>query len=207
VSSEVVTLPLHSNMRVELVDRIIGCIRRFFDAGLARPSLTVRPARRVAEEADLLVAWRKDPRSREMFYRAEFTRADYERTHFEHDAPGAVWIDGPGGAPVGALRFRRYAQFQPPLPSPLAGLAAFDISVIVAPDARGRGLAHRCIQLASDHAVGAGAELLVAEVKSENTRSRRAFERAGYLFLDEVEKHIAGREPVKVVRLIFPDRT
>lgn len=205
VTEEILTLPLHSNMRAAMVERIVGQIRRFFRAERSRLALVVTPALPTAEDAEVLVTWRMDPQSQQMFYRADFSQADYERTYFEPDTPPPVWIRDRENRRIAMLRFRRYSQFWPPLPESFDEACAFDISVILAPEARGKGLAHTCIQLASEHALRSGAGLLVAEIKPENVPSRRAFERAGYVLLDEVEKRIPELpDPFRVARLIYP---
>jgi RimJ/RimL family protein N-acetyltransferase len=187
-----------------LVERIATAIRRFFARGPIYPMLYLAPAQRDGDDAAALLKWRSDPGSRDMFFRPEFTRADYERTYFEPDAPPAVCIRDGDQRRIAMIRFRRYAQFTPPLPQPHAGPGAYDISVIVAPEARGQHLSHACIRLATDHAIRWGARVLVAEIRPANAPSRRMCERAGYTFLDEVEKRIPeAPEPFRVVRLIY----
>jgi dTDP-4-amino-4,6-dideoxygalactose transaminase/RimJ/RimL family protein N-acetyltransferase len=203
VAGEVLTLPLHSHMPPVLVERVATAIRRFFVRGPMHPMLYLAPAQRGGDDAAALLSWRADPKTQAMFFRPQFSRSDYERTYFEPDAPPAVCIRDDEQRRIAMLRFRRYEQFKPQLPEPYQGTAAYDISVIVSPEARGRHLAHACIRLATDHAIRWGARLLVAEIRPENTASRRAFERAGYEFLDEVEKRIPeAPQPFRVVRLI-----
>lgn len=169
-------------------------------------ALSVRPIHPADESAaELVVSWRSDPASSRMFYRANFTREDFARTYFEPDAPRPVFILDDGEKPIAVLRFRSYAQFRPPLPAELAGGKVFDIGVLVSPAERGKGYGSRAISLATEYALRAGAERLVAEIKPENVPSIRAFERAGYRHLDRVEKRIPEvPDPFEVLRLIYP---
>ena len=60
------------------------------------------------------------------------------------------------------------------------GASMVEVSLTVAPEARGRGLAVPVIRLAAEHAMREGADLVLALVRRENVPSRRAFERAGF---------------------------
>ena len=60
------------------------------------------------------------------------------------------------------------------------GAEAVEVSLTVAPEARGRGFAALVIRLAAEHAVREGADRVRAFVYSENVPSLRAFARAGF---------------------------
>lgn len=61
------------------------------------------------------------------------------------------------------------------------GHEAVEVSLTVAPEARGRGFAVLVIRLAAEHAVREGADRVLAFVRSENMPSLRAFARAGFV--------------------------
>ncbi len=123
-------------------------------------------------DAALLHRWRNDPGSREMSLECREIpwlehlewvrrlRLDPDRLQlfaFEH------------GAPVGAIRFDR------------AGDSA-TVSLMVAPEARGRGLAFPIIAggIAEIRRVWPGLRAIGAAIRAVNFRSRSAFERAGF---------------------------
>lgn len=137
----------------------------------AVPAIAARPARRT--DATLLLAWRNDPATRAA------SRSTAEVDQAEHEAwLGRVLAD-PGrmllvveeqGEPVGTVRFDRE---EPEL---------WEVSVTVAPEARGRGLARQVLaagEAAWRREVGTGPAVL-ASVRPDNTASTRLFRSAGY---------------------------
>lgn len=135
----------------------------------ARGELRLRPA--VEPDRDLLLAWRNDPAA------VRFSRGHRAVLPQEHrawfsarliDPSTRIWIGEVDGVAVGQVRVDVDAG---------TGL----VSLVVAPEARGRGLAVPLlwgleIALRGDLQVGD----LVAEVHVENEASIRTFERAGY---------------------------
>jgi N-acetylneuraminate synthase len=89
------------------------------------------------------------------------------------------------GAAVAFLRFRAV-----PHPEGLAGRCV-DVSLIVAPEARGRGLGRQVLQAAADVLKREGIDTLLAEIRPENDASRRAFAAAGFVAISSAIKHIA----------------
>jgi RimJ/RimL family protein N-acetyltransferase len=124
----------------------------------------LRPAGQ--HDRDLLLAWANDPDTR----RASFSTAPIGVE--EHatwlatvlsDPTRQLWIAEVDGEPVGQVRIDQRDRDAV-------------ISVSVAPEARGRGLAAPMIEAATARVDGR----VVALVKPENERSLRAFETAGY---------------------------
>ena len=60
----------------------------------------------------------------------------------------------------------------------------WEISITVAPDARGRGVAGRALAAAQRALIAPDPVRMIAVVHEQNAASRRVFERAGYLPLD-----------------------
>ncbi len=132
--------------------------------------LRARPARQ--DDARMLLEWRNDP----------ITRRN-SRDGSLVDAPGhAVWLARSladddrrllvveeGGVPVATCRWDRLSATD------------WEVSITVAPDARGRGGAGRALA-AAEHALIVPAPVrMIAVVHRDNTASQRVFERAGYL--------------------------
>ena len=126
------------------------------------------------DDADLLLTWANDPASRA----ASFSSRPIERS--EHatwltgrlvDAACAIWV-GLAAAetrPIGVIRFERDRD----------GIA--DISVTVAPDARGQGFGSALLNAGLDAARATlGPRAFRAWVKPGNEPSIRLFEAAGF---------------------------
>lgn len=142
-----------------------------WDAVGARPAhdVTLRPATR--DDAAALLAWRNDPATRaSSVATAEVSpdehRAWLDRTLASEDR--ALFVAEQGGAPVGQVRLDR------------VGEGTFEVSLTVAPAARGRGLAWALLAATEAPAKERGGLLLEAKIRRDNAPSRRAFERAGY---------------------------
>ena len=83
-----------------------------------------------------------------------------------HDDPVPQWCGACAG--VATYRLDRVGSDQ------------VEVSLAVAPEYRGRGYAVEVIALASRHALRRGAQVVIVLVKRDNTRSLRAFLRAGF---------------------------
>jgi spore coat polysaccharide biosynthesis predicted glycosyltransferase SpsG/RimJ/RimL family protein N-acetyltransferase len=139
----------------------------------AGATLTMAARRARSDDAPLLLAWRNDPVTRAA------SRSTAEVDPAEHEAWLHRVLADPGrmllvvedrGEPVGTVRFDRE---EPGL---------WEVSVTVAPEVRGRGLAHRVLavgEAAWRREVGTGPRVL-ASVRPDNTASARLFRSAGY---------------------------
>ena len=133
-------------------------------------AVSLRPT--TPHDADLLLAWATDPVTRAMsLNRAAITQVDHERWLADRlsraDCHLYVAMDG-DGVPVGHVRFEP------------AG-TDWRISVVVAPDRRGQGLARDMIESGVREMARQQVEgRIVAEIRPENEASRRAFTRAGF---------------------------
>jgi N-acetylneuraminate synthase len=134
-----------------------------------RQRVELRAATR--EDAKPLFAWRDDPTTRAMSVsKAPFT---YESHVAWLDAAlaskdRAIFIATHEGASIGQTRVDRVAG------------TTWEVSIGVAPEARGRGFAAPLLRALEAAALERGVELLTARIREENSRSVRAFERAGY---------------------------
>jgi RimJ/RimL family protein N-acetyltransferase len=95
-------------------------------------------------------------------------------------------VTTPGDTRIGQARFER------------CGEREAEVSLSLAVEWRGRGIAARVIRLATERAMGdAGFETVHAYVKPANDASRRAFVRAGY-----AERGLTDRKGFEAVHLI-----
>jgi RimJ/RimL family protein N-acetyltransferase len=130
---------------------------------------------RPAEPGDeaLLLAWANDPATRaasrvhEPIAAADHHRWLERRLATPDDA--RIWIGVTDGVPIGVVRFERRAP------------DAVEVSITIAPDARGRGLAGPLLQAGIDAAHHAfGPVAILAEILSGNDTSIRLFTTAGF---------------------------
>lgn len=133
--------------------------------------LRYRPA--TAADADRLLAWRNDPHVRAMSFRSDPISVAQHRAWLAGvlaDEHRTLLVAEADGAPVGTVRFDREG-------------ARAQISVAVAPDARGRGLGTQMIAETTELQLAAHPQLadVLAEIQARNLPSLKAFERAGYL--------------------------
>jgi pseudaminic acid synthase len=135
----------------------------------AAPAVALRPAT-LADGASLL-AWRNDPQTRAMSIATGEVTADQHAAFLARSLDTDdrwLYIAEAGGAPIGMVRLDA------------AGPAALEISLVVAPPARGKGYAVALLHAAEAEARRRGAVRLVAVLRPDNAASRRAFEAAGY---------------------------
>lgn len=124
----------------------------------------LRPA--TGHDAELLFAWANDPETRRWSFATEPIPWDTHVAWLARvlaDDERRLWVAEHEGEPVGQVRLD------------VAGDSEV-VSISVAPGQRGRGLAVAIIRAACGEARGT----VVAEVKPDNQRSLRAFERAGF---------------------------
>ncbi len=140
------------------------------DPGVVR----VRPA--TEDDAELLLAWRNDPEARR-WSRSPGTidlathRAWLVRTLASPDRHLLV-VETPDGTPVATTRYDRLD----------AGAGAWEVSISVGPEMRGRGLGGATLRASDGWFLAAepAADRVVAHVRPANEASRRLFERNGY---------------------------
>ncbi|UVS76489.1 bifunctional UDP-2,4-diacetamido-2,4,6-trideoxy-beta-L-altropyranose hydrolase/GNAT family N-acetyltransferase [Actinokineospora sp. UTMC 2448] len=136
--------------------------RRILDAAA---QLTVRRA--TPADADRLLAWRNDPGTRRWSVNPDPVSPETHRRWLAQDR--RLLIAEEAGVPVGVVRF-----------DPVPG--GVEVSITIAPEARGRGLARPILQAAQDTVPGTR---LLARVHADNTASRRLFASAGYRLVTE----------------------
>lgn len=162
-------------------------------AGLDRVTTTtgtLELCRPIEEHARLLMAWRNDSCTLAMSYHREPKSwesfwPDFQKTCFSQPAFPPMFVRA-GGERVAFLRYQPAAH-----PEGAQGRTV-DVSINVAPGARGRGLGVTALRLGSDYLLrNAGIDCVVAEVRVENEPSRRAFAAAGYRPIGEAEKTVA----------------
>lgn len=141
--------------------------------------MKLRPA--VLEDAELLLAWRNDPVTRSS------SRNTWPVTEAEHlawlrqvlgDPNRRLFIAEENGVPVGTVR----ADFDG---------RAHELSWTVAPEARGRSVGRRMVQLV----VGRAGGPLRAQIKASNLASIRIAETAGMHLAGEREGMLQYERP------------
>ncbi|MBF0447941.1 MAG: GNAT family N-acetyltransferase [Magnetococcales bacterium] len=143
----------------------------------------------VAEHARQVMQWRNDPETLAMSYHqtpkqwpaflAEFCRDYFVRP----DLPPAFVLHQ--GLRVAFLRFES-------VPNPEQKSAkTVEISINIAPAFRGRGWAVPILKMAADSLFARGFDVVSAEVRVENVRSKQMFLMAGYRLLDQTIKEVA----------------
>lgn len=134
-----------------------------------RPEVTLRSA--TSDDAAQLLAWRNDPATRAM------SITDGEVSPQDHAAWLGKTLSSPdrklfvaesGGQAIGQIRLDRTAG------------ATWEISITVAPTARGKGYSPAMLRAAEAPAKELGGKRLVAVIKKGNESSVRAFKGAGY---------------------------
>jgi pseudaminic acid synthase len=144
-----------------------------------RPSIDLRPATR--DDGPLLLAWRNDPETRRA---SGSTSVVSEPEHLAWltkslaSPDRALFIAQHAGTTVGTLRLDR------------AGESTWDVSITVAPEARGKKLATSMLLALEQAARGRGARTLTARIRANNPASIAIFERAGYYAF--VERTVDG---------------
>lgn len=134
-------------------------------------TVSLRPA--TAEDAALLLAWANDPGTRAASRRHDpIVAADHHRwleRRLASPDDTRIWIGEADGLPIGVVRFERRAH------------DAFEVSIAVAPKARGRGLAGPLLQAGVSAAREAfGAVTVLADILPGNDASVRLFTAAGF---------------------------
>jgi sialic acid synthase SpsE/RimJ/RimL family protein N-acetyltransferase len=156
--------------------------------------------RRVEDHARLVMAWRNDADSLAMFYHRERKAWDsfwpeFCSNYFNEPMLPPLFVRA-NGERVAFLRYQRC-----PHPERAQGRTV-DVSINVAPEARGRGIGKAALQLGSEFLQqAAGIDCVIAEIRLENERSRRAFVAANFRLIGEADKLIADTgEQCRIVR-------
>ena len=161
------------------------------------PDVVLEPAILAASDARLVMEWRNDPVTLAASFHVEpkLWPAFFEEYRAYFDGAGPPPLFGVVlGERVAFLRFRPCADPEE------RGRKSCDISINVAPAARGRGFGRALIVAATSHALAHHA-LVLAEIKPGNAASTRAFLSAGYRPITP-GTHDVGGTPVAVERLI-----
>ena len=163
-------------------------------------ALTLEVCRPIAEHARLVMEWRNDPHTLAMFYHHEpkvwaTFWLDYRDTYFGHPAFPPLFV-------VAGEEKIAFIRYLPVSRSNILGARIVEISINLAPKARGRGLGVAAIALGSQYLKQeTDVDLVYAEVRVENRTSRRAFAAAGYSLVDEVDKTVVDTgEVCRIVR-------
>jgi sialic acid synthase SpsE/RimJ/RimL family protein N-acetyltransferase len=165
-------------------------------AALAPLELSI--GRPIDSDARCVMDWRNDPDTlRDSFHSTPKRWPDFlgEFCAEYCDDPRFPPLFGlADGRRVGFLRLRH-------CPDPRnRNRLTVEIGINIAPAERGRGLGGRLIAAGVQFAKDRGAEVVLAEIKPDNLRSIRAFEAAGFVRLDRIEKQVDAQIRCEVLR-------
>lgn len=155
---------------------------------------------RTKEHAAVLMPWRLDPKTVSMSFRQKRMNEnefwDYFQDYFVlKDLPSffAV-IDGRRVAFIG---------FAPYIHPDYPHRRSCEISIVVAPEERGKGIGKEFLILASGFAKQQGYEDIYAKIKPSNTSSIHIFEEAGFEYIHEITQIVVenGKEDRVPARL------
>jgi RimJ/RimL family protein N-acetyltransferase len=156
----------------------------------------------IMEHARQVMNWRNDPTSLSMFYHSEPKRwetfwPEFQDTYFQDlNCPPPVFVLVDGNR-VGFLRFQRLDHLHD-----IDGVTV-DISINIAPEERGKGLASHVLRATLDHLAAQHINNVYAEVRAENIASKKAFIAAQFTEIGEKLKHIADTgETCKIIQFI-----
>jgi RimJ/RimL family protein N-acetyltransferase len=126
-----------------------------------------------SEDGPLLLGWANDPATRAASRRPEIISATRHRRWLEQrlatPIDNRIWVGVSDGVPIGVVRFERRAA------------DSVEVSITVAPDARGRGLARPLLEAGVAAAHDAfGTVTIVAEILPGNEASIRLFTATGF---------------------------
>jgi N-acetylneuraminate synthase len=163
--------------------------------------MILEPAEPTETHARIIMAWRNDPITLENSFHQQPKQwpefyDEFVETYFD-PLPPLFGIRN--GERVGLLRFRRYDDVLP------VGDAC-DISIMIAPEQRGRGYGNLLVAMGTAYAHEQGWRHVIAEVLPENTISLRLFLGVGYHQLDEHPRRIHDiAKPITVIRFVHSE--
>lgn len=143
---------------------------------------------RKEEHARLVMQWRNDPVTLSQSFHQdpkvwESFWPEYEEEYFTlPELPPLFALYE--GVRCGFIRFR-------PMPHPtVKRKRCCEISINVAPDARGKGLGGAILTAVQDFVKDRGFEAIYAEIREDNAASHKVFKRAGFKEIGQVEKSV-----------------
>jgi len=156
--------------------------------------------RPVREHARLVMRWRNDPITLEMFYHRSPKEWDsfwseFLDTYFT-DVICPLFVTF-GGNRVGFLKFSEVHD------AACGEGLCVDISINIAPEYRGKGIGALTLLSLCDYLEERGVKSILSEVRVQNVASQRAFSTAGYVCLGETVKYIHDTgEMARIVRFL-----
>lgn len=171
---------------------LMNAFQTYFSVGL-------QLAEKNEEDARLVMTWRNDKETLKMSYgQNEKVWPDfwheYRDSYFLEDAlnPSFATLNN---EKIAFLRSNKYEN------SSIEG-NVYDIGINVSPLLRGKGLGTEIIRTFSDWILSHDVDAVVAEVKTINPASKRAFEKAGYTLFETGIKKVSGDE-VEIYKLVY----
>ncbi len=152
-------------------------------------TLSYEPCQLREEDARLIMEWRNDPTTLSMALHHtpkvwDSFWKEYQSDYLNPRVSSCGFVRR-GSTPVAFLRFRA-------LPADPLSLdrRACDISINVSPKERGKGVGTASLKLSQQIAHQYGYQFVLAEIRPQNKASIVSFERAGFQFMDQIERLI-----------------
>lgn len=140
--------------------------------------LPLRPA--TLADGAVLLRWRNDPTAYRFFFHARpvspTEHADWLRARLLDPRTRLFVLLDPKGRPLGQIRLE------------LGRRGSAEVSLSLAPEARGRGLGPRALASATARARRLSIRRLIAHTRSDNLPSALAFLKAGYQFVRRLRR-------------------
>lgn len=151
--------------------------------------------------AKLIMQWRNDPLTLEMFYHREPKVwpdfwTEFQSSYFEVPNSLTPLFATFNGEKVAFLRFGMLASQEN------AQDLSCDISINLAPKFRGQGLAVPILEATSTVLKNNGISQIIAEIRSNNFRSISSFEKAGYTELEKTTKLIVDTQEIVEISVL-----
>ena len=166
------------------------------------PELGIEICSAQEDTGRLVMAWRNDPETLKASFHQEPKDWDsfwpeFTKNYFQDPALPPIFVLADGER-AGFLKFETMVH-----PHDLRG-HVIELSIVMAPSFRGRGLGTKALQAALFVLQERGVDSVIAEVRRENTASSRIFEKAGFENIEEVIKHIVDTgEDVPIVHFAY----
>lgn len=157
------------------------------------------PCQNRESDARTIMDWRNDPVTLSMFFHPTPKKwpafwQEYQDNYLPQEQVPVFAIFQ--GNRVGFLKFD-------PAKNTEADAMNINISINISPHSRNKGMGSLILTAANDYLQNRGVRKIFAEIRVGNKASARAFEKAGYQFIEEATVHVSDTgENAKVLKYV-----